>query len=105
MSKPPPDFPLLLPATIATSPILKEPGLSPTRVVLRHWKAKEYAVHKEMFNPEGRGSSFFWGVYFSWKDDTSIDHLRALKKAWRCFVERANDHVEHAQPHQTEVAE
>lgn len=80
-------------ATIAASPLVKQPGTMPYRIVLKHW-GDEFAVFTEYFG----GEDFFHyadaGDYFPYKKETgparfrSLTYREAFVRALHCFAER-----------------
>lgn len=67
---------------VSTSPSYEE------RIVLRLFKPREYAVHRESRNITSGFSYYFWGHYFSWAaDGGEPEQHEALTKAWKCLAD------------------
>ena len=92
-----------LPVIVATSPWLKEQSCLPVRIVLRRVKTREYAVHREFL--ENGASGYCWGYYFAWSGRTKAAQIEALKRAWKCFVSKADPAVLGSPLEQTVVVE
>jgi hypothetical protein len=77
---------------IASSPIVREGGCQPYRIVIRDL-GNEFVVHTQVLPTVG-GTSYMWGHYFR-KDCSGIpseeSEKTALRKSWLDFEKRSRD--------------
>jgi hypothetical protein len=78
------------PTVVATSPMLREPGILPYRIVIRDL-GDQFVVHTEVIEPDKK-PWYHQGDYFPKRSDattTDESYAAALRKAWARFEERA----------------
>jgi hypothetical protein len=91
---------------IAASPIIREPGLLPRRIVIRDL-GNQYVVHMQVLEP-GTKPWYHQGDYFRKGNDVSAAHesdAEALRKAWSRFEERARRSLNMDRPPSQRLAE